>query len=79
MIRDLHARTGVTVILVTHDLREAAFLSDRVFCMSTRPGRIIAEAVIDLPRPRELDVTYSPAFADIVQGLRRHIVHARSA
>jgi len=79
VIRDLHARTGVTVILVTHDLREAAFLSDRVFCMSARPGRIIAEAAIGLPRPRELDVTYSPEFADIVHGLRGHIVHARSA
>ncbi len=79
VIRDLHARTGVTVILVTHDLREAAFLSDRVFCMSSRPGRIIAEAVIDLPRPRDIDVTYTPAFSEIVHELRAHIVHARSA
>jgi NitT/TauT family transport system ATP-binding protein len=78
VIRDLHAARGFTVVLVTHDLREAAFLSDRVFCMSARPGRIIAEREIDLPRPRDLEVTYTPAFAEIVHELRGHIRHARA-
>lgn len=78
VIRDLHARSGVTVILVTHDLREAVFLADRVFCMSARPGRIVAERVVDIPRPRDLDVTYTHDFADIVHELRGHIAQARS-
>ncbi|HVF34393.1 MAG TPA: ABC transporter ATP-binding protein, partial [Candidatus Saccharimonadia bacterium] len=43
VIRDLHAAKRFTVVLVTHDLREATFLADRIFCMSARPGRIIAE------------------------------------
>lgn len=77
VIRDLHAARGITVILVTHDLREAAFLADRIFCMSARPGRIIAERTVDLPRPRELDVIYSHPFADIVAELRGHIAAAR--
>ncbi len=77
MIRDLHAATGVTVILVTHDLREAAFLADRIFCMSARPGRVIAEREVKLPRPRDLDVTYSAEFAEIVHELRSHIASAR--
>ncbi len=77
VIRDLHAARKITVILVTHDLREAVFLADRVFVMSSRPGRIIAERPIELPRPRELDVTFTPAFSDIVQELRGHIVRAR--
>jgi len=77
VIRDLHAQTGITVILVTHDLREAVFLADRVFVMSSRPGRIVVERHIDLPRPRDLEVTYTTPFQDIVHELRGHIVKAR--
>jgi NitT/TauT family transport system ATP-binding protein len=77
VIRDLHAAKRFTVILVTHDLREAAFLADRIFCMSARPGRIIAEREVGLPRPRDLEVTYSAAFTDLVHELRAHISAAR--
>ena len=77
MIRDLHAARKITVILVTHDLREAVFLADRVFVMSARPGRILVERKIELPRPRDLEVTFTPAFQDIVHELRGHIVRAR--
>ena len=59
VMRDLHAARPVTIILVTHDLREAAFLADRIFCMSARPGRIIAERRVAFPRPRSLEVTYT--------------------
>ena len=78
VVRDLHAARGFTVVLVTHDLREAAFLSDKVFCMSARPGRIIAEREVRLARPRDLEVTYTPEFAEIVHELRGHIRHARA-
>ncbi len=61
VIRDLHAARKITIVLVTHDLREAVFLADRMFVMSARPGRILAERVIDLPRPRDLEVTFTPA------------------
>ena len=77
VIRDLHAARGITVILVTHDLREATFLADRIFCMSARPGRIIAEREVNLPRPRDLDVTFTQGFAEIVHELRSHIASAR--
>jgi NitT/TauT family transport system ATP-binding protein len=77
VIRDLHAATGITVILVTHDLREAVFLADRVFVMSSRPGRIVVERQIELPRPRDLEVTYTTPFQDLVHELRGHIVKAR--
>ncbi|MBM3528520.1 MAG: ABC transporter ATP-binding protein [Alphaproteobacteria bacterium] len=77
VIRDLHAARKITVILVTHDLREAVFLADRVFVMSARPGRVLVERPIDLPRPRDLDVTFTPGFQDIVHELRSHIVRAR--
>ena len=77
VIRDLHAARKITVILVTHDLREAVFLADRVFVMSARPGRIVAERRIELPRPRDLEVTFTQGFQDIVHELRAHIVKAR--
>jgi NitT/TauT family transport system ATP-binding protein len=79
VIRDLHAARPVTIILVTHDLREAAFLADRIFCMSARPGRIIAERRVPFARPRSLDVTYTSAFTDLVHELRQHIATARQA
>ena len=77
VIRDLHAARKITVCLVTHDLREAIFLADRVFVMSARPGRVLVEKKIDFPRPRDLDVTFTPAFQEIVHELRSHIVRAR--
>ena len=79
VIRDLHAARRVTIILVTHDLREAAFLADRIFCMSARPGRIIAERRVPFPRPRNLDVTYTAEFTDLVHDLRPQIATARQA
>jgi NitT/TauT family transport system ATP-binding protein len=78
VIRDLHALRKITVCLVTHDLREAVFLADRVFVMSSRPGRVILERKIDFPRPRDLELTFTQPFQDVVHELRSHIVRARS-
>ncbi|WP_344111106.1 ABC transporter ATP-binding protein [Nocardioides humi] len=50
----LWARSGATVVFVTHDLQEAVALSDRVVLMGSRPGRIAKEVDIDLPRPRNM-------------------------
>jgi NitT/TauT family transport system ATP-binding protein len=48
------ARTGLTVLFVTHAIDEAVFLADRVVVMSPGPGRIDNEYTIDLPRPRDV-------------------------
>ena len=72
-LRDIHAARGVTVMLVTHDLREAVFLADTVYVMSNRPGRIVKKCSVTLPRPRDLDVTYSQEFQDVVHDLRSMI------
>ena len=69
-LRDLQAARKVTVMLVTHDLREAVFLADTVYVMSYRPGRIVRKRAVDLPRPRDLEVTYTQKFQDIVHELR---------
>src|SRR5438270_11127091 len=79
VIRDLHAARKITIILVTHDLREAVFLADRILVMSARPGRIVAERAVDLPRPRTLEVTYQPASVALVHELREQISVARAS
>lgn len=66
-----------TVILVTHDLREAAYLADRVLVMSSRPGRIIAERKVPFPRPRTMETTFLPEFTALVADLRAYIAAAR--
>ena len=73
VLRDLHAADPFTVVLVTHDLREATFLADTVYVMSKRPGRILAKRAIELQRPRDIDVTYTEPFSKIVHELREHI------
>jgi NitT/TauT family transport system ATP-binding protein len=77
-VQDLWLAREPTVILVTHDLREAVFLADRVLVMSARPGRIVAERAIDLPRPRRLAMTYEPQSVALVHELREHISAARA-
>jgi NitT/TauT family transport system ATP-binding protein len=72
-LRDLWTEQKFNVILVTHDLRESVFLADTVYVMSKSPGRFVVKRHIDLPRPRDLEVTYTPAFTDIVHELRSHI------
>jgi NitT/TauT family transport system ATP-binding protein len=77
-LQDVWLARRPTVILVTHDLREAVFLADRVLVMSARPGRIIAEQAVKLERPRRLDTTYEPCAVAIIHKLREHISAARS-
>jgi NitT/TauT family transport system ATP-binding protein len=79
VLRDLWHKIGFTVILVTHDLREATFLADNVHVMSSRPGRIVMTKTIDLPRPRDLDICYESRFTDIVHELRGKIAEVRQA
>jgi NitT/TauT family transport system ATP-binding protein len=79
ILRDLWTEQRFNVILVTHDLRESVFLADTVYVMSKGPGRFVARKEIDLPRPRELEVTYTREFTDIVHDLRGHIGAARQA
>jgi NitT/TauT family transport system ATP-binding protein len=66
-----------TVILVTHDLREAAFLADRICVMSPRPGRIVEDRKVPFARPRTVDMTFEPEFVALVQALRARIFGAR--
>lgn len=75
-LQDLWLNRKSTVLLVTHDLREAAYLANRICVMSARPGRILEDRQVVFPRPRPIDVTFEPGFIQMVQDLRQLIVHA---
>lgn len=63
---DIWERVGKSVIFVTHDVEEAIALSDRVLVMSPRPGRIIAEFRVDVPRPRQFEeIRFTSRFVEI--------------
>jgi NitT/TauT family transport system ATP-binding protein len=78
ILQTLWMKQRPTVLLVTHDLRESAFLANRIAVMSARPGRILEEHAVPFARPRTLEMSYSPEFASLVQQLRMQIAHART-
>lgn len=79
VLRDVWQRLQFTVVLVTHDLREASFLADTIHVMSARPGRIIKSKHVDFTRPRDLDICYTPPFVDLVHELRQAIAEVRTS
>ncbi|MET0196250.1 nitrate/sulfonate/bicarbonate ABC transporter ATP-binding protein [Rhodococcus sp. RS1C4] len=72
-IQRIWQKTGCSVVFVTHSISEAVWLGDRVVVVGDRPGRIIADITIDLPRPRDKEHRYSPTFADYVTEVESHI------
>jgi NitT/TauT family transport system ATP-binding protein len=66
-----------TVLLVTHDLKEAGFLANRICVMAARPGRIIDDSAVPFARPRTVEMTYEPDFVSLTHKLREMIVHAQ--
>jgi NitT/TauT family transport system ATP-binding protein len=64
-----------TVIFVTHDLEEAILLSDRVILMASRPGRIVADLTIELPRPRTQEMRTTAAFGRYLDDLATQLRH----
>ena len=58
-------RFGHTIIFITHDIREAIYLSDTIYVMTARPARVRMKVSPDLPRPRKVDVITTPEFTDL--------------
>ena len=66
--------TGLTVLFVTHNVREAVRLGDRVLLLSSRPGRVVAEFPIDIDRPRRIDdASVSKLAGEITDRLREEV------
>jgi len=66
-LMEVFDKSNTTIVFVTHNIREAITLSDRVVVMAPRPGRIVGEFVIDLPRPRSQEIMFSDEFNSIRQ------------
>ncbi|WP_206078392.1 ABC transporter ATP-binding protein [Poseidonocella sp. HB161398] len=69
---------GRTALLITHDIEEAILLGDRVLVMSPRPGRILADIPVPLPRPRSVETAALPEFHALKQQIRSIIFSQRS-
>ena len=65
------SETGKTVVLVTHNITESVFLSDRVFVMSSRPGRMVGQVEVDLPRPRVTAIQKDRRFLECADEVRQ--------
>jgi NitT/TauT family transport system ATP-binding protein len=70
---------GQTVVFVTHDITEAVFLADRVLLMSRRPGTIAQTFAVSLPRPRTLEMRFSPPFAELCRAMHQAMGLIRQA
>ncbi len=77
IMQELWIKLRPTVLLVTHDLKEAGYLANRICVMRARPGQIIDDAEVPFPRPRTIEMSYTPAFVTMTQRLRELIVSAR--
>jgi len=77
IMQDLWMKMRPTVLLVTHDLKEAGYLANRICVMRARPGQIIDDAEVAFPRPRTIEMSYTPDFVGMTQRLRELIVSAK--
>jgi len=78
IMQQLWIDTRPTVLLVTHDLKEAAYLATRICVMQARPGRIVDDSIVPFARPRTIDISFAPDFVSLTQRLRERIVAARA-
>ncbi len=67
-------RDRKSVLFITHSIAEAVMLSDRVLVMSARPGRVVEDFRVDIPRPRSMATLAEPAFTAAADHLRRHFI-----
>jgi NitT/TauT family transport system ATP-binding protein len=70
ILTDMWQQFRISVFFITHDIEESVFLSDRIYVMTARPGRIKAEIRVPLPRPRIAEMTRTPEFTQLVHELK---------
>ncbi len=70
ILTNMWQRLRLSVLFITHDIDEAIFLSDRIYVMTARPGRIKSEMIVPLPRPRTPEMMSTPQFAAMAGSIR---------
>jgi len=73
LLMRLWSESGKTIVFVTHNISEAIFLADRVVVLTPRPGRLAHIYEIELPRPRTVEMTFEPAFIELLQDMKRTV------
>ncbi len=76
---DIWKRTATTIVLVTHSIPEAVFLADRVLMLSPRPGHVVADIRVGLPRPRRPEQVDTPAGNAVALQIRRWLADGAEA
>ena len=78
VVEEIWLETHKTIVFITHNITEAVFLSDRIFVMSARPGRLVKIFDISFARPRSLDLLATKEVFDLVNEIKAEIEHAPS-
>ena len=74
LVEEIYLDTHTTIVLITHSIEEAIFLSDRVIVMSARPGRIASEHVVPFARPRSMEIMATKEVFDLTNIIKQEIV-----
>jgi len=74
LVEEIYLDTHTTIVLITHSIEEAIFLSDRVIVMSARPGRIASEHVVPFARPRSMEIMATKEVFDLTNVIKKEIV-----
>lgn len=74
LVEEIYLDTKTTIVLITHSIEEAIFLSDRVIVMSSRPGRVANDYVVPFPRPRSLEIMATKEVFDLTNAIKKEIV-----
>lgn len=73
LVEEIWLETKTTIVFITHSIEEAIFLSDRVLVLSKRPGRVLADYAVPMPRPRSLETMASRQVFDLMNQIKRDI------
>jgi NitT/TauT family transport system ATP-binding protein len=74
LVEEIWMASPTTIVLITHSIEEAIFLSDRIVVMSPRPGRVASIHNVPFPRPRSLEIMATKEVFDLTNTIKREIV-----